>query len=78
MLMCMHLRRFDQRSVVHPEDDAFTFTMKALLRNLCARGKLTLNRCRAASRAHSSISRLARLVTQGTEGEETAASSALG
>ncbi len=65
--------RFDQRSMVHPEDDAFTFTMKALLRNLCRRNLLEPKRCRAFSRQHS-ISRLSRLVTLGTEGKQTASS----
>lgn len=31
------LIRWDQRSTVHPDDDAFTFTMKSVLRNLCNR-----------------------------------------
>ena len=29
--------RWDQRIIRRPEDDAFTFTMKAAMRNLCAR-----------------------------------------
>jgi len=62
---------------MHPEDDAFTFTMKAVLRNLCARGKLSLSRCRVVGRTHS-VSRLAHLVTLGTEGKETATRPAAG
>ena len=38
------LIRWDQRSIIHPGDDAFTFTMKSVLRNLCSR-KLGLKRC---------------------------------
>ena len=34
------LIRWDQRSTIDPDDDAFTFTMKSVLRNLCTRNVL--------------------------------------
>lgn len=63
--------RFDQRNLLHPEDDAFTFTMKAVLRNLCKRGKFERKRCRAFSRIHGTIRLVGGLVPLGTEGKET-------
>ena len=39
MLNPVHeLIRWDQRKKMHPDDDAFTFTMKSVLRNICSRG----------------------------------------
>ena len=32
------LIRWDQRAYMHSDDDAFTFTMKSVLRNICSRG----------------------------------------
>ena len=39
------LIRFDQLWMVDPDDDAFTFTWKAVLRRLCEHGKLKPERC---------------------------------
>jgi hypothetical protein len=39
MLNPVHeLIRWDQKAKLHPDDDAFTFTMKSVLRNICSRG----------------------------------------
>ena len=38
------LIRWDRRQTVHPGDDAFTFTMKSVLRNVCSR-KLHASKC---------------------------------
>jgi len=40
-----HLVRFDTMFDRHPADDAFTFTWKAILRNLCERSALPAHRC---------------------------------
>lgn len=48
---------FDRQSIIDAEDDAFTFSFKSLLRNLCRRGKLPAKRCRSG-RVGKVISRL--------------------
>ena len=42
------LIRFDERETVHALDDAFTASVKAVLRNLCGRGALPEARCSMA------------------------------
>lgn len=39
------LARWDARHELHPEDDATTFVLKALMRNLCERGQVPASRC---------------------------------
>mmetsp|Transcript_17054 Transcript_17054/g.50910 ORF Transcript_17054/g.50910 Transcript_17054/m.50910 type:complete len:629 (+) Transcript_17054:196-2082(+) len=39
------LIRFDEMAAIHPQDDAFTSSMKALLRHACSRGTLSAARC---------------------------------
>jgi hypothetical protein len=38
--------RFDEMHVLTPFDDAFTFTLKAVMRNMCRRGKVPAERCK--------------------------------
>jgi hypothetical protein len=46
----MHtLVRFDEMAAVHPRDDAFTSSLKALLRHACAHGTLPAGRCAPAA-----------------------------
>lgn len=42
----MHtLVRFDEMEAVHPRDDAFTSSLKALLRHACKHGTLPMAKC---------------------------------
>jgi hypothetical protein len=43
------LIRFDELEVLHALDDAFTASVKAVLRNLCGRGRLPAQRCAPGS-----------------------------
>ena len=46
----MHtLVRFDEMAAVHPRDDAFTSSLKALMRHACAHGTLPAGRCAPAA-----------------------------
>lgn len=46
----MHtLVRFDEMAAVHPRDDAFTSSLKALMRHACAHGTLPAGRCSPAA-----------------------------
>lgn len=48
----MHtLVRFDEMAAVHPRDDAFTSSLKALMRHACAHGTLPAGRCSPATAA---------------------------
>ncbi len=48
----MHtLVRFDEMGAVHPRDDAFTSSLKALLRHACKHGTLSAAKCGGAGPA---------------------------
>lgn len=48
----MHtLVRFDEMGAVHPRDDAFTSSLKALLRHACKHGTLSAAKCGGAAPA---------------------------
>lgn len=39
------LVRFDEMAAVHPRDDAFTSSLKALMRHACSHGTLSAAKC---------------------------------
>lgn len=45
------LVRFDEIAAVHPRDDAFTSSLKALMRHACGQGTLPAARCKPAAAA---------------------------
>lgn len=49
------LVRFDEMAAVHPRDDAFTSSLKALMRHACGHGTLPGARCHVGQPAAAAL-----------------------
>lgn len=63
------LIRFDQLDVIAREDDAFTMTIKSVLRSVCGRGMVPSERCRPSAADNASRVGIHTLINTSPEGE---------